>query len=120
MKKVLLPLVLMFILLAGCQSEGLSISKLDKVSKKLDEAIISDVQFQLISDGKKGVYIVYHTSKEVNADVQAEDNIAKVIFDENSEGTVPNVFRLTMGKEQDTIMLIVDGEEMSFDVSSGM
>lgn len=123
LKKFLLVGIFMLLILSGCQSSTLSLSEIDNVPRKIEEVISPDLILQLIGEGTKGSYIVFLSNGEVEASLSVEDNTINIIFDEeNSQAREKkrNVYYLTKDSAHDTLIPFVNGEEMYFDVVTGI
>lgn len=118
MKRLVLCFSLFIIVIAGCQSSTLSFSEIENVPDEVTTLIDSETTLQLINEENKGSYIVFQSNYKVKADLEPEDNVLHVTFKEtNSEkdGKEPHVYYLTTDPEHDTINVLVNGEEVSFD-----
>ena len=107
----------MFIL-SACNSSKLSFSEIENVPQKIEEHIDSNLKLQSINDGTKGSYIIFHSNGEIEAGLDAQDNIVNIIFNElnpQDKDIKRNVFYLTTDSKHDTIIVLVNGEEIPFD-----
>lgn len=123
MKKVFVSVLFAVLILSACNSSKLSFSEIEHVPSKFEEHIDSNLKLQLINDGTKGSYVIFHSNGAIEADLEPQDNIANIIFTElNSQNRAVdrNVYYLTTDPKHDTINVLVNGEEMSFDNVTGL
>lgn len=123
LKRLVLCFSLFIIIIAGCQSSTLSFSEIEKVPNEVTSLIDPETTLQLINEENKGSYIVFQSNYKVKADLEPEDNVLHIIFKETSsenDGKEPHVYYLTTDPEHDTIEVLVNGEELSFDEVTGL
>jgi len=123
LKKVFVSVFFSILILSACNSSKLSFSEVENVPQKFEKYIDSDLKLQLINEGTKGSYIIFHSSGDIKADLDPQDNILTIIFKElNPQDNVVkrNVYYLTTDSEHDTINVLVNGEEMPFDEVTGL
>ncbi|AWE07724.1 peptidylprolyl isomerase [Lysinibacillus sp. 2017] len=123
MKKLFCLILFFTLILAACNSSKLSISEIQSVPNKVQDAINSDYTLQRISDGKKNTYIIFQSTGTVTADLEVIENILNIKLDsENQENNElkQHVYKLTSGDaEYDTINVLVNGKATPFDNSTG-
>lgn len=117
LKKMFVSVFVVMLILSACNSSELSFSEIENVPQNFEEHIDPDLKIQLINDGTKGSYIIYYSKGDIEAALDPQDNIANIIIDElNSQDEVKqNVYYLTTDSKIDSINVLVNGEEMSFD-----
>ncbi len=123
LKRVLLSVLFAVLVLSACHSSQLSFSENENVHQNLEAHIDPDLQLQLINDGTKGAYVVFHSKGDIEADLDPQDNIVNILFDERNpqaDNVKRNVYYLTTDSKQDTINVPVNGEKMPFDVVTGI
>lgn len=123
MKKVFFTVFLAMLILTACNSSKLSFSEIENVPGKVKELIDADLRLQLIEEGARGSYIVFHSQGEIESTLDPQDNIVNIIFNEQNpqaEDRKQNVYYLTMDSKHDTIKVFVNGEETSFDEVTGI
>ena len=107
------------IMLAACYSLELSISELQSVPNKVQDVINADSTLQMITDGEKNTYIVFHSTEAVSIELEVTENILNIKFNTtNQEHTERKqyVYKLNSGdSEHDTIDVLVNEENMPFD-----
>lgn len=107
------------IILAACNSSKLSISEIQSVSSKVQDVINSDATLQMIINGEKNTYIIFHSTETVSAELEVTENILNIKFKTtNQENTELKqyVYKLNRGdSEHDTINVLVNEENMPFD-----
>ena len=123
LKKMFALVLFAVLILSACNSSKLSFSEIENVPLKIEEHIDSDLKLQLINDGTKGSYVIFHSNGEIEADLDPQDNIVNIIFNElnpQDEDIKRNVYYLTTDSKHDTINVLVNGEEMSIDNVTGL
>lgn len=107
------------IILAACNSSELSISELQSVPSKVQDVINSDSTLQLITNGEKNTYIVFHSTETVSVELEVTANILNIKFNTTNQGNTElkqYVYKLNRGNsEPDTINVLVNEENMPFD-----
>jgi hypothetical protein len=122
MKKIFVSMIFI-ITLTACNSSTLSFSEIENVPKKVQERIDSNLTLQLVNDGEKGSYIIFHSSGDVETDLETQGDTVTIKFNETSIEEVvvqQNTFYLTTDSEHDVIEVIVNGEAMPFDNVTGL
>lgn len=123
LKKIFVSVLFAVLILSACNSSKLSFSEIENVPRKVKEHIDSDLKLQLINDGTKGSYVIFHSNGEINAELDPQDNIVNIIFNElnpHGEDIKRNVYYLTMDPKHDTINVLVNDEKMPFDNVTGL
>jgi len=123
LKKKFALVLFAVLILSACNSSKLSFSEIENVPQKIEEHIDSDLKLQLINDGTKGSYVIFHSNGEIEANLDPQDNIVNIIFNElnpQDEDIKRNVYYLTIDSKHDTINVLVNGEEMSIDNVTGL
>ena len=119
MKKLLGIMFLVLLILTACNSPKLS--KVDALTDELQGKIDPNLRLQLINteyNTENGSYIIFHTSGEVEADLDTQDNRVIINFTvQNSEDDTvqQHVYYLTTDTLHDTIDVKVDGQSIPFD-----
>ena len=107
------------ILLAACNSSKLSIIELQSVPNKVQDVINPNSTLQMITNGKKNTYIVFHSTEAVSVELEVTENILNIKFNTtNQESTELKqyVYKLNHGdSEHDTINVQVNEENAHFD-----
>ncbi|AWE07261.1 peptidylprolyl isomerase [Lysinibacillus sp. 2017] len=118
MKRLFSLMLVAIIILAACNSK-LSISELQSVPSKVQDVIKSDSTLQMITNGEKNTYIVFHSTEAVSVELEVTENILNIKFNTtNQENTELKqyVYKLNRGdSEHDTINVLVNEENMPFD-----
>lgn len=126
MKKILILVVLVFAILSACNfsSSTLSFSEIENVPNNVQEKINANLKLQLINDGEKGSYIIFHSSGDIErTDVETEGDKVTIHFDvSNPQDDVEKqyTYYLTTDPEYDVITVLVNGEEMPFEVVTSL
>lgn len=102
--------------LTACSSTKLSFSEIENVPDYVAEVINPENRLQSINDGK-GSYIVFHSSGDVEANLETKGDTIIIKFDEaNLQGDAkPHTFYLTTSPEYDVLDVWVNGESIPFD-----
>lgn len=117
MKKVII-LVLAIIILTGCNTATLSFSEVENLPKNVQDHVDANLKLQSITDEPKAYYIVFHSHKKVEADLESVGKTVTVKFNETGEEqeTLEQyTFYLTTDEEHDTIDVLINGESTAFD-----
>ncbi|WGG44554.1 hypothetical protein [Rossellomorea sp. DA94] len=127
MKRIIVLAALVLSLLTACSSSKdsstLSFSKVKTVPADVQNKIEPEYTLQLMDEGKKGSYIVFQLSGEIETDVQSKDDTVTIKFNtsESKENVVEqHVYYLTRDQGQDVIHVLVDGEPAVFDNVTGL
>lgn len=127
MKRIIVLAILVLSVLAACSSSKdsstLSFSKVKTVPADVQNKIEPEYTLQLMDEGKKGSYIVFQLSGEVETDVESKDDTVTIKFNtsESKENVVEqHVYYLTRDKGQDVIHVLVDGKPAVFDNVTGL
>ena len=123
LKKMFASVFFAVLILSACNSSKLSFSEIENVPQKIKEHIDAGLNLQLINDGTKGSYVIFHSNGEIEADLDPQVNIVNIIFNElnpQDEDIKRNVYYLTTDSKHDTIHVLVNGKEMSIDNVTGL
>ena len=105
-------------ILSACNSSTLSFSEIENVPNNVQDKVDFNYKLQSINDGGKGYYIVFHSSGDVEADLETQGDTVTIKFNVTNlqDGVVKqNTFYLTTDPEHDVIDVLVNGESMPFD-----
>ncbi|MCA0147260.1 hypothetical protein LCD52_00505 [Rossellomorea vietnamensis] len=127
MKRIIVLAILVLSILTACSSSKdsstLSFSKVKTVPADVQNKIEPEYTLQLMDEGKKGSYIVFQSSGEVETEVESKDDTVTIKFNtsESKENVVEqHVYYLTRDQGQDVIHVLVDGEPAVFDNVTGL
>ncbi|MFF2754468.1 peptidylprolyl isomerase [Psychrobacillus sp. NPDC058041] len=118
MKKLFLMIFLVLSILSACNSSKLNLSEIDGLSNELQDKVDSNLRLQSINV-KNGSYIIFHSSGEVEVDLDTQGNTIIIKFNvRNSKDDVvkQHIYYLTTDSNHDVIDVQVDGESIPFDV----
>ena len=118
LKKLFVLVLLVISILSACNSSILSFSKIENVPNNVQDKVDSNLKLQLINDGEKGYYIVFHSSGDVETDLETQGETVTIKFNVTNlqdEVVKQNTFYLTKDPEHDVIDVLVNGESMPFD-----
>lgn len=118
MKKMFILVLFSTLILSACNSSKLSFSEIKNVPRNIEEHIDSHLKLQSINDGTKGYYIIFHSNGKIEANLDPQNNIVNIIFNElnpHDKDIKRNVYYLTIDSTHDTINVLVNGEEIPFD-----
>ncbi len=111
------------LILSACNLSKLSFSEIENVPKKIEEHIDLDLKLQLINDDKKGSYIIFYSKGDIEANLDPQENIANIIFNElnsQDDDVKRNVYYLTTDSKHDSIKVILNDQEIPFDNVTGL
>jgi len=117
MKKYLLIIVVVLLMATGCQLATLSIIEVENAPDISAKSIDPTAKLQLINDGTKHKYIIYQANSEIDASVEAENNVVKINLDKRNEtegDPQQHIYYLTTEDKHDTIQVFADGIEIPF------
>ncbi len=118
MKKMFASALFVVLILSACNSSTLSFSEIENVPQNIEQHIDSNLKLQIINDGAKGTYVIFHSNGEIEAGLDPQDNVVNILFNElnpQDENIKRNVYYLTTDSKHDTILVLVNGEDMSID-----
>ncbi len=105
-------------ILSACNSSTLSFSKIENVPNNVQDKVDSDLKLQSITDGEKGYYIIFHSSEDVETDLETQRDTVTIKLNEidlQEDVVKQNTFYLTTDPEHDVIDVLVNGESVPFD-----
>lgn len=123
LKKIFALLFLVISILSACNSSTLSFSEIESVPNNVQDKMDVNYMLQLIKDGKKGSYIIFHSSGDVETDVETQGDVVTIKFNvSNSQDDVveQNTYYLTTDPEHEVIEVLVNGEPAPFDNVTGL
>ena len=118
LKKIFVLVFLVISTLSACNSSTLSFSEIKSVPNNVQDKVDSNLKLQSINDGGKGYYIVFHSSGDVETDLETQGDTVTIKFNVTNlhdEVVKQNTFYLTTDAEQDVIDVQVNGESTPFD-----
>lgn len=118
LKKIFVLVFLVISTLSACNSSTLSFSEIKSVPNNVQDKVDTNLKLQSINDGAKGYYIVFHSSGDVETDLETQGDTVTIKFNVTNlhdEVVKQNTFYLTTDAEQDVIDVQVNGESTPFD-----
>ena len=118
LKKIVVLIFLVISILAACNSSTLSFSKIEIVPNNVQDKVDSNYKLQSINDGGKGYYIVFHSSGDVETDLEAIGDTVTIKFNVTNlkdDIVKQNTYYLTTDPKHDVIDVQVNGESTHFD-----
>ncbi|WP_176482021.1 peptidylprolyl isomerase [Paucisalibacillus globulus] len=118
LRKIFVLVFLLVLILSACNSSKLSFSEIENVPNNVQDKVDSNLKLQSITDGGKGYYIVFHSSGDVETDLETQgDTVTIKINVTNLQDDVlkQNTYYLTTGPEPNKIDVLVNGESIPFD-----
>ncbi len=118
LKKIVVLVFMVVLILSACTSSKLSFSEIENVPNNVQDKIDSNLKLQSITDGGKGYYIVFHSSGDVETDLETQGDTVTIKFNvTNLQDDVvkQNTYYLTTATETDVIDVMVNGESIPFD-----
>ena len=117
-------MLILTMLLSACQSSELNIRELQTVPHKVEKVTKPEYTLQLISEGEKYTYIVFHSQETVTAKLELGGNILTIKLDTQPKENTDlkrYVYKITRGDaEYDYIQIKVNGKDSHFDNSTGI
>ncbi|WP_404427119.1 peptidylprolyl isomerase [Ureibacillus chungkukjangi] len=121
MREFFLTLIFVVAILSACSSSTVSMSEVENVPNKVQTIIDPNLELQLINDGEKESYIIFHSSGDVEFDFTTQDNTVTINFNENQNDVEEqNTYYLTTDSEYGSIEVLVNGERRPFDNVTGI
>ena len=129
MKKVLIYVFLVIGILSACNlsvsrsSSILSFSNIENVPEDVQDIIDSNLKLQLINEGEKGAYIIFHSSGDIETDIESQDGTIIVNLKvTNSQDDVikQHTYYLTTDPNHEEIVVLVNGDSIPFDSVSSL
>ncbi|HWK22509.1 MAG TPA: peptidylprolyl isomerase [Ureibacillus sp.] len=129
MKKVLIYVFLVIGILSACNlsvsrsSSILSFSNIENVPEDVQDIIDSNLKLQLINEGEKGAYIIFHSSGDIETDIESQDGTIIVNLKvTNSQDDVikQHTYYLTTDPNHEEIVVRVNGDSIPFDSVSSL
>jgi len=118
MKKIFLLLVLIVSILSACNSSTLSFSEIEIVPTNVQDKVDPNLRLQSVTDGGKGYYIIFHSSGNVETDLEAIEDTVTIKFNVTNlqnEVVKQKTYYLTTDPKHDYIDVQVNGESIPFD-----
>ncbi|BDH62839.1 hypothetical protein MTP04_29690 [Lysinibacillus sp. PLM2] len=118
MKKIFLLGFFVIAILSACNSSVLSFTEIKNVPENVQENVDSNLRLQSITNGGKGYYIVFHSSGDVetNLETQGDTLIIKLNETNSHDETIKqNTYYLTTDPQHEAIDVQVNGESIPFD-----
>jgi len=129
LKKVLIYVFLVIGILSACNlsvsrsSSILSFSNIENVPEDVQDIIDSNLKLQLINEGEKGAYIIFHSSGDIETDIESQDGTIIVNLKvTNSQDDVikQHTYYLTTDPNHEEIVVLVNGDSIPFDSVSSL
>ncbi len=118
LKKIFVLVFFVVLILSACNPSKLSFSEIGNVPNNVQDKVDSNLKLQSITDGGKGYYIIFHSSGDVETDLETQEDTVTIKFNvTNMQDDVvkQNTYYLTTGPEHDVIDVLVNGESIPFD-----
>lgn len=122
LKKIFLVFFAVFILTA-CNASTSSISEMEEIPNKVQEAIDEESILQLINEGEDISYIVFQSKGTVTTDLETHGDTLIVKLDEtNQQGEVleQHVYKLTLDPVHKAIDIHINGKSTPIDNVTGI
>ncbi|PRY78631.1 hypothetical protein [Alkalibacterium olivapovliticus] len=118
MKKQLVVVLFAILYLTSCDSQEYGIEEVDAVNDDIQSMIDPNLTLQLISIDEDYYYVVFHSSLEVEAEVEIQEDTLLIQLTELSDEadlTNQHIFKLTTGQEHDTLEVFINDESTYID-----
>lgn len=126
MKKIFFPLFIIVFMLAACnasvsqKSSNISITKIDDVPKKVQEAIDPNAKLQKLNTGTERSYLVYFSNGDVTANFEKSGSMLIVQLEEtNPQGDELKQYTFEIIEDNPDIEYFdvqINGESVPLDV----
>jgi len=118
LKKLLVVVVLAFSIFSACHSTTSSFREVEDVPNHVQDKIDRTYKLQSINNSGKGYYIVFHSSGDVEVEVETQGESVTIRINEanlHNESVKQYTYYLTTDQEHDVLNVLVNGESMPFD-----
>lgn len=118
LKKILVIVFLVIFVLSACHSSKMSFREIENVPDNVQDKVDSNLKIQSITDGGKGYYIVFHSSGDVETDLETQGDTVTIklnVINLQDDNVKQNTFYLTTGPDHGVIDILVNGVSMPFD-----
>ncbi len=118
MKKIIVMIALVSLILSACNSPEMSIKLVEKIPTDVRDSIDPNHPLQLVMDGEKGSYIIYHSYGDVKADFDKVGDLAQVkfkVFNTDTEIKKQYVYYLTIDEDIEVIEVLINDEPAQLD-----
>jgi len=129
LKKVLIYVFLVIGILSACNlsvsrsSSILSFSNIENVPEDVQDIIDSNLKLQLINEGEKGAYIIFHSSGDIETDIESQDGTIIVnlkVINSQDDVIKQHTYYLTTDPNHEEIVVLVNGDSIPFDSVSSL
>lgn len=118
LKKLLVLGFLVSLILTACSSSTLSFSEIESVPDHVQDKVDSSLTLQSITNDAEGKYIVFHSSGNVESDLDIQGgNMVTIQFNVTNLGDVvkQHTYYFTSDPKHDVLDVTVNGESIPFD-----
>lgn len=117
LKKLFVLGFLVSLTLAACSSSTLSFSEVERVPDHVQDKVDSSLTLQSITNDAEGKYIVFHSSGNVESDLDIQGNMVTIQFNVTNLGDVvkQHTYYFTSDPKHDVLDVTVNGESIPFD-----
>ncbi|WP_432352575.1 peptidylprolyl isomerase [Sporosarcina sp. A2] len=108
--------LLFALVLTGCSVPATSLKEIKSAPTNVESVIDSNVPLQYITTGQTVSYVVFHSSGDVVADTDLQDNILLIKFNVVNEQVgerKPHIYKLTSDSKHDSLDFLVNGESQT-------
>ncbi|SFC01575.1 hypothetical protein SAMN04488102_102204 [Alkalibacterium subtropicum] len=84
MKRLIFSLLFVVLVLTGCNLSQEGFSEIENLPNKVQETVDPEIRLQAITDEGKGYYIVFHSSGEVETEVEVQEETMLINLTESN------------------------------------
>lgn len=117
-KLIVIPVLLFMLILSACNTSHLAFSEIEVVPDDVQGVMNPDLTLQLLQDGKRAYYIMYHSNGDIEAELEEQGDTLTIKFDEldpSDTNKQQHVYHLVTDRNHDVIDVMVNGESTGFD-----
>lgn len=118
MKKRLISIVFMLLVLTGCNLSQEGFSEIENLPNNVQEIVDPEMRLQAITDEGKGYYIVFHSSGEVETEVEVQEETMLINLTESNlqeDNIKQHTYYLATTPEFEVMEVFVNGVSTPFD-----
>lgn len=117
MKKIFVLVFLVSLVLSACSSSSLSFSEVEKIPNHVQDKVDSNLTLQSITNDAEGKYIVFHSSGNVESDLDVQGDMVTIKFNVTNLDDVvkQHTYYFTSDPKHDVLDVTVNGESIPFD-----
>lgn len=118
MKRLTISLLFVVLFLTGCDLSQEGFSEIENLPNNVQEIVDPEMRLQAITDDGKGYYIVFHSSGEVETEVEIQEDTMLIKLNESNlqdDNTKQHTYYLSTAPEFEVMEVYVNGFSTHFD-----